>query len=216
MDTDDTMIPKKEVLHATGISYGQLYRWKRLGLIPEAWFVRRSTFTGQETFFPRDKILKRIEDILRLKDDHPLEELVRLLAPEAVPAAVGHPDPLALPPIGKEGKGLLWKEGEHTFPELVALACGAEAVRRGALPAEGRLVVELVRALPDALRAPTGLAVVLAEKGIEREGIAFRAPVAVLAREPLALDGECRVKVKLDLERVVEEVQLALGGGERG
>jgi len=24
-----------------GISYGQLYRWKRKGLIPESWFIRR-------------------------------------------------------------------------------------------------------------------------------------------------------------------------------
>jgi len=46
---DDKLISKKAVLEEMGISYGQLYRWKRKGLIPEAWFVRRSTFTGQET-----------------------------------------------------------------------------------------------------------------------------------------------------------------------
>ena len=47
---DDHLISKKEVLEKMGISYGQLYCWKRKGLIPEAWFIRRSTFTGQETF----------------------------------------------------------------------------------------------------------------------------------------------------------------------
>lgn len=49
---DEELISKKELLETFGISYGALYRWKRMGLIPEAWFLRRSTSTGQETFFP--------------------------------------------------------------------------------------------------------------------------------------------------------------------
>ncbi|MEC3633209.1 DUF4004 family protein, partial [Bacillus velezensis] len=52
-----------ELLEETSISYGQLYRWKRKNLIPEEWFIRKSTFTGQETFFPRAEILKRISKI---------------------------------------------------------------------------------------------------------------------------------------------------------
>lgn len=47
-------ISKKDLLQVTGISYGQLYRWKREGLIPENWFVKRPSSTGQETFFPKD------------------------------------------------------------------------------------------------------------------------------------------------------------------
>ncbi len=215
MEPTEELIPKKEVLRLTGISYGQLYRWKRLGLIPEAWFIRRSTFTGQETFFPKEKILKRIEDILRLKDEHPLEELVRLLSPEVVPEEATHPDPLSLKPIGPEGKELLWKSGEHTFGELVALACGAEAVRRGAKPAEAKLLVEVVRRAEEALRAPTGLSAILAEKTVEREGFLVKAPLALLGREPLVLDPECRIKLRLDLEKIVEQVKLALGGEER-
>jgi len=76
---DDRLISKKEVLEETGISYGQLYRWKRKGLIPEAWFLRRSTFTGQETFFPRDKILERIQRIKEMKEEHPLDDLADLI-----------------------------------------------------------------------------------------------------------------------------------------
>ncbi len=76
---DEGLIAKKEVLQETGISYGQLYRWKRKGLIPESWFVRRSTFTGQETFFPRDKILERIERIKEMKEDHPLDDLADVI-----------------------------------------------------------------------------------------------------------------------------------------
>ncbi|HHE48164.1 MAG TPA: DUF4004 family protein, partial [Candidatus Acetothermia bacterium] len=101
------LISKKEVLRLTGISYGQLYRWKRKGLIPEAWFIRKATPTGQETFFPREKILERIRRIQELKGERSLDELAALLAPEARPQEVRWDDPPALPPIGKEGEGLL-------------------------------------------------------------------------------------------------------------
>ena len=76
------MISKKELLIKTNISYGQLYRWKRLGLIPEEWFVKVSVSTGQETFFDEDLIIPRIEKILSLKDSHSIDEIKRLLNPK--------------------------------------------------------------------------------------------------------------------------------------
>jgi DNA-binding transcriptional MerR regulator len=205
----EEMIPKKEVLRLTGISYGQLYRWKRKGLIPEAWFIRRSTVTGQETFFPREKIFSRIAQIQERKEQS-LDELARLLAPEAAPGEVCWDDPTLLAPIGPQGKALLWKEGGYTFPELVALAAGAETVRKGAKPAEARLLVDLLRAEEKLLQAPTGATALLAEKAIDREGISVRMPYACLGREPIQLDGESRVRLRLDLEKLVEEVKLAL------
>jgi DNA-binding transcriptional MerR regulator len=79
---DQELISKKELLAQAGISYGQLYRWKRKGLIPEDWFVRKSTFTGQETFFPRDKVLARIERIKSMQDeDASLDEIADAVAP---------------------------------------------------------------------------------------------------------------------------------------
>ena len=68
-------ISKKEVLAKYGISYGALYRWKRMGLIPEDWFIRQSTPTGQETFFPKALMCGRMEEILAQKSDSSLEEL---------------------------------------------------------------------------------------------------------------------------------------------
>ena len=65
---DEELISKKELLETFGISYGALYRWKRMGLIPEAWFLRRSTSTGQETFLRRDQICQRIRLILDNKE----------------------------------------------------------------------------------------------------------------------------------------------------
>lgn len=79
MDRD--LISKKELLDATGISYGQLYRWKRKQLIPEDWFIRKSTFTGQETFFPKDLILARIDKIKNMKDDLSLDQVADKLSP---------------------------------------------------------------------------------------------------------------------------------------
>jgi DNA-binding transcriptional MerR regulator len=76
------LITKKELLNETGISYGQLYRWKREGLIPEEWFIKQPSFTGQETIFPRTKILNRIKAIQELKDKYSLEELAKILSPE--------------------------------------------------------------------------------------------------------------------------------------
>lgn len=78
---DEEMISKKELLELTDISYGQLYRWKRKGLIPEDWFIKKSSFTGQETYFPKMKVLSRIEKIKSMKEDVSLDELADVFTP---------------------------------------------------------------------------------------------------------------------------------------
>ena len=72
---EQELISKKELLEKYGISYGALYRWKRKGLIPEDWFIKKATVTGQETFFPKALICERVELIQNQKDDHSLDEL---------------------------------------------------------------------------------------------------------------------------------------------
>ncbi|GAA0677565.1 MULTISPECIES: YhbD family protein [Clostridium] len=79
---EENLISKKELLEKTGISYGQLYRWKRKNIIPEEWFIKKSSFTGQETYFPEDKILERIEKIKAMKDELSLEELANMFSPK--------------------------------------------------------------------------------------------------------------------------------------
>lgn len=71
----EELISKKDLLMETKISYGQLYRWKRKNLIPEEWFIKKSVSTGQETFFPKEKVIERINKIIELKDDVSLDEL---------------------------------------------------------------------------------------------------------------------------------------------
>ncbi|WP_168122582.1 YhbD family protein [Paenibacillus sp. HB172176] len=78
---EEELISKKDLLELTGISYGQLYRWKRKNLIPEEWFVRKSAFTGQETYFPKGKILARMDKILNMKDELSLDALADMFSP---------------------------------------------------------------------------------------------------------------------------------------
>lgn len=77
---EEELISKKELLELKGISYGTLYRWKRKRLIPDEWFIRKSTFTGQETFFPRSLILERVDSILNSKAETSLDELAGILS----------------------------------------------------------------------------------------------------------------------------------------
>ncbi|WP_406621567.1 YhbD family protein [Bacillus atrophaeus] len=81
MEEHEQLISKKDLLEETSISYGQLYRWKRKNLIPEEWFIRKSTFTGQETFFPRAEILKRVSKIQEMKENLSLDEMRDMLSP---------------------------------------------------------------------------------------------------------------------------------------
>lgn len=77
---EENLISKKELLEVTNISYGQLYRWKRKKIIPEEWFIKKSSFTGQETYLPKDKILERIEYILSMKDEISLDDMANMFA----------------------------------------------------------------------------------------------------------------------------------------
>lgn len=78
-NVDSHLISKKELLSKYRISYGALYRWKRKGLIPEEWFIKKATSTGQETFFPTALVCERIELILKQKEDILLDELAQKL-----------------------------------------------------------------------------------------------------------------------------------------
>ena len=80
---EQELLSKKELLERYGISYGALYRWKRKGLIPEDWFIKKATVTGQETFFPKTLICERVELILGQKEDVTLDELAGALNQDA-------------------------------------------------------------------------------------------------------------------------------------
>ncbi|MBP5416119.1 MAG: DUF4004 family protein [Clostridiales bacterium] len=81
MFENEELISKKQLLRVARISYGTLYRWKRMNLIPESWFIHKATKTGQETFLPRDRVLARIERIQDLKGELTVEQLQEIFSP---------------------------------------------------------------------------------------------------------------------------------------
>ena len=134
------LISKKELLAVTGISYGQLYRWKRERLIPEEWFIKQSAYTGQETFFPRQQILSRVQTILDAKDKYSLEELANLLSPETSPGfrsaeglkSMEEIDPTLLPVIQS-----LYGRENYEFFDVVLFATVTRAAHALSLPDYG-------------------------------------------------------------------------------
>lgn len=122
---EQEFISKKEILEQTGISYGQLYRWKRKNIIPEDWFIKKSSFTGQETFFPREKILERISKILELKDQYSLDELADFFSPNPADISLSSEDIIRHGLIKKETWELhasgMPEEGELDFKSVLIL-----------------------------------------------------------------------------------------------
>lgn len=98
----EDLISKKDLLQLTGISYGQLYRWKRKNIIPEDWFMKKSSFTGQETFFPKQRVLERIERIKELKDDQSLDDIARVFSINEETVSDGSHVTLSLEQIPKQ------------------------------------------------------------------------------------------------------------------
>ena len=143
----EQLISKKELLELTGISYGQLYRWKRERLIPEKWFIKRASFTGQETFFPRSQILPRVQAILDNKDKYSLTELSKMLSPDTAPALI---DSTALAQIEEIAPDLLpailycfQKESYELFDLALFAAISQAEAALGIQGDERRDVVEL-------------------------------------------------------------------------
>ena len=130
------LISKKDLLLATGISYGQLYRWKRKGLIPEDWFVRKSAFTGQETFFPREKMLARVQRILSMKDeDASLDDIAEAVSPAPLPDTFKRDEILDRGAVSATALDLFAERhpgvSELRFAELLAASVADELLRSG-------------------------------------------------------------------------------------
>lgn len=144
---ESELVSKKELLQLADISYGQLYRWKRKGLIPEEWFIRKSTFTGQETFFPRDRVLARIEKIKSMKnEDASLDEIAEVVAPdlgevsltlsEVRDRALATPEAIELFAAGRPDDAPL------AFGEVVSLSALDMLLKTGEVSIdEGRIVI---------------------------------------------------------------------------
>ncbi len=219
---EDQLISKKQVLETMGISYGQLYRWKRKGLIPEAWFVRRSTYTGQETFFPRDKILERIDRIKAMKDDHPLDDLAELIT-----RRVNAKLKVALSKLERIGwldEELLKARRDDDVEDAVS---GWQAFVLGVLHPLRETAreeeIDLVRRTLERERSrglfdrasENGLRLYLLRKRIASGGISAQISLVAVADDGAVFDPDIEVVAAIDLAAVVQRINLELAERER-
>jgi len=204
------LISKKDVLQQTGISYGQLYRWKRMGLIPEEWFTRKSTFTGQETFFPRDKMLERVERIRSMKDeDLSLEAIADTLSPAMIADVSLTPEEVRSRKLVSDAALDLFLEpraesGPLLFGELLAAAV------LDTLLSGGEISLDEGRALLETLAAG-----VVATQGREFELVLVRKlGLSTWLLKPagceIILEPSARAVVRLGLGGVSEQLKQAL------
>lgn len=134
---DENLITKKELLEITGISYGALYRWKRMKLLPDDWFIHRSTFTGHETFFPREKVLQRVQEIQEMKGHMSLEEIARHFQPGTpgeitMTAAEAAGAGIAVPPVINQYLALKPMQ-QFSYDDLLGLFLFSQLLTEGKL-----------------------------------------------------------------------------------
>jgi DNA-binding transcriptional MerR regulator len=200
------LISKKDLLQETGISYGQLYRWKRKRLIPEEWFVRKSTFTGQETFFPRDQVLTRVEKIKGLKDeDVSLDSIAEAVSPtlteismtpdEAVTRGIASAQAIDLYREVHAGKSAL------SFGELLTVYVLDRLLQAGEVSIdEGRILVRgLEETYPTCEGKPCDLVFV--------RKMGLSTCFLVTSSAELAFESGARVVTRLSLGESIEELK---------
>ncbi|KKB71602.1 MULTISPECIES: YhbD family protein [Bacillus] len=200
----EDLISKKELLDATSISYGQLYRWKRKNLIPEDWFIRKSTFTGQETFFPKEDILKRIKKIQSMKENLSLDEMAEMFSPKLDQLEISRSELLEKGLISEPVMSFFEENADKRddsfrLEEVLALYVLEGLLQSGDISLEeGKMVLEVMLS---GARPERGRLIVLRKLGIatcliaEGEAV-FEQAVKVVATISLAEAGE-ELKTKL-------------------
>ena len=204
---DPETISKKELLQVAGISYGQLYRWKRKGLIPEDWFQRKSTFTGQETFFPREKVLARIEKIKSMKDeDASLDEIADAVAPNLGEVSMTIAEISERGLVSPEAAELFCEEPRDcdsplVFGEVVSLSALDELLKTGDVSlAEGRVVLDTLQEnYPEFEGRPADLVFV------RRMGLS--AAMLVTSGAEVRFDRSARIVARVNLSESAEHLR---------
>jgi len=208
----DELIAKKDLLTLVGISYGQLYRWKRKGLIPEEWFIRKSTFTGQETFFPRGKVLVRIEKILQLKEDASLDALAELLSVHPLQVALSGAALVSRNIVTAASLELFRRQAGElptlTFAQILAVFLLETLLRSGEISREeGEMVLGLLLEQAEVCRDGACEVMVLRKLGVSTCCLLAGA-TAVL------VESGTKIVARLPLAQYIEQLKLLLSEGE--
>ncbi|MCH3963753.1 MAG: YhbD family protein [Clostridium sp.] len=205
---EENLISKKELLELSNISYGQLYRWKRKKLIPEEWFIKKSSFTGQETFFPREEMLGRIERIKSMKDDISLDDMAQIFSNRVSNIKISHDDLIE--------KGIIMKNvlkmysdfnadfSIYSFNEVLYMDILQEFLTVGNISVEESKIV--IQTLQDNYNKYSGrnCEIVFVRKiGV---GVCF---ISLLPNE-ICFDNLSKVIMRLDIGKVIEKLKLKI------
>jgi hypothetical protein len=205
-ETEELLISKKDLLQSTGISYGQLYRWKRQNLIPEAWFIKQSAFTGQETFFPKDKILRRVQMITDMKDQYSLEELAEMFSPSTTNRVYESVElsNLGFSPTLVEKFQRTLNKDTFNFRELIFVYLFDRLAEQETVNSEE--LADMIASLPSWLPKLKNLAYVFVV--CRREDQCFA--ILLQQESPYYLDHKTTQTVSFDLEELSKDLNLKL------
>lgn len=212
---NEDLISKKELLDVTGISYGQLYRWKRKNLIPEQWFIRKSSYTGQETFFPRDKILQRINRILNMKDDLSLDALADVFSPGLADIRLTAGEILERNMVTSSALNLYIEVADPAaqsllfeFDKLLSMYVLDQWLQSGDISLEdGRLLIEMLNKHLPRMAGMDGGIILIRKKGVS----AF---ILVPNDQQIYVDPEAKMVAHLSLAQCTETLKLLINGSE--
>ena len=202
---EEDLISKKDLLELTGISYGQLYRWKRKYIIPEEWFIKKSSYTGQETYFPKEKILDRIEKIKNMKDGLSPDELADFFSTVPTKVEISKGEVENIIGVSKIAVDTYESVNSHidsyNFNSALTVYILEKVLKSGETTLEeGK---ELCRILSDIDIIPNKYNIVLLRK--------FGVGVWVIGIvEEIKVDSATKVAVNLDLNELIEELKLKL------
>ncbi len=207
----ETLISKKDLLETANISYGQLYRWKRKKLIPDEWFIRKSTFTGQETFFPKEKILPRIEKIKYYKEDLSLDALADLFSPSIEEFKTSYSDAMSL--ISEATLALFDIEANIskdmlTFEKIVFLYITDQCLTKGLLSRpEAKELHDMLGRYATHFQDKQGEIIVLRKQGV----ITL---IMVPLQVPIFFDEQQNIVARYSLNTTIETIKdlLKMGG----
>lgn len=203
----EELISKKEILDMTGISYGQLYRWKRKELIPEEWFIKKASYTGQETFFPKEKIIERINKIIELKDQVPLDELADMFSNKTKVVDSGEEYILKCGLITKDVltiyKDIFQSKTEYSFKDMLVMYTLQSQLDSGILSiVEIETMLTLIEKEYEKLEDKNGTVYFIRRLGI---GICVAA-----FHENIILDSNSKIAAEVNIKATSETVKFKL------
>ena len=199
------MKSKKEILELTDISYGQLYRWKRKNLIPEEWFIKKSSYTGQETYFPKAKILDRIDKIKDMKDDVSLDDLATMFSPRLGDILLSKDELLNKNMVSQVALEIF--QGFHgetkifTFDKILFLALLEKFLQSGEVTLdEGKNILETMELNFKTFEGKNCDVVFVRKFGV---GICF----LISAPNDIRVDKTTKLVYRLNLNKAIEEIK---------